>query len=134
MEQKWHHIKEVNVRRSDPFLCKLNFNVCFFAQTDQQVISYDLPELDKGMEIISAAIDPNQYQIVCGTDQPHTSLFDFENETPIKSYHSLSSDVTTVRFLGNGKPNILLGTYGGTIVNWDSHANRGKLCSQITLN
>ena len=90
------------------------------------VVSYDLPEMDPSCQINVASLDPNRYAVACGSDMPHASLFDFQNPTPSKSFSSLSSEVTAVRFLGAGKPNILLGTYGGTIVNWDSHANRGK--------
>ena len=46
----------------------------------------------------------------------------------------MSSEVTAVRFLGSGKDNALLGTYGGTIVNWDTAANRSvsKLTGHLT--
>lgn len=73
-----------------------------------------------------AAICPNNYSVVCGTDTPTASVFNFQGEEPTKSFFNLTTEVTTMRIHGRSSHYALLGTYGGTIVNWDMNENKGK--------
>jgi len=93
------------------------------AQTEQKayqdVISYGLPDMHPSCQINVAAICPDTYRVVCGTDTPAASVFNFQSSEPTKSFSNVSTEITALRIHGRSSHYSLLGTYGGTIVNWD---------------
>ena len=69
---------------------------------------------------------PDTYRVVCGTDTPSASVFNFQNSEPTKSFFNVSTEITALKIHGRSSHYALLGTYGGTIVNWDNAENKRK--------
>ena len=85
-----------------------------------------MPDLHPSSQINVASLCPNTFRVICGTDTPSACTFDFQNSEPVKSFFNLTTEVTTTRIHGRSSHFALLGTYGGTIVNWDIAENKGK--------
>ena len=77
-------------------------------------------------QINVAILCPDNFRVACGTDVPSASLFDFESNVPTKNFFGVNTEITTMKFHQRGSSHVLLGTYGGTIINWDANENRGK--------
>ena len=77
---------------------------------------------------------PDYFKVSSGTDQPSTQLFDFENPEPVQNFCNYNTEVTAMRIYGNQSRNVLVGTHGGSISNWDSAANKtvSKLNGHLT--
>ena len=94
-----------------------------------------MPELNAANQINVSALCPDNFKIICGTDTPSATLFDdFETGYPVKNFYGLNTEVTAIKFHGQGSSSALLGTYGGTIVNLDFAQNKGvcKLSGHLT--
>ena len=70
-----------------------------------------------------ATLDPERYHIYSGSDIPSMTMFDFENPEPLAKFFSLKSAVTTLETHPLDQK-CYIGTNGGTIVQWDTHANK----------
>ena len=79
-----------------------------------------------GSQINVATVCPDSYRVACGTDAPSASSFNFESEDPVKNFFGVNSEITAMMLHGRSSNYALLGTYGGTIVNWDLVENKGK--------
>ena len=77
-------------------------------------------------QINVATLCPDTYRVVCGTDTPSASVFNFQNSEPTKSFFNVSTEITALKIHGRSSHYALLGTYGGTIVNWDNAENKRK--------
>ena len=86
-----------------------------------------MPEMHPTCQINVARLCPDSYKVVCGTDTPSASLFDFQEPVPSKNFFGLNTEVTALKMHGTRSNYALLGTYGGTIINWDLSENKGKL-------
>jgi WD40 repeat protein len=78
-----------------------------------------MPDLHPSSQINVATLCPDNYRIACGTDTPSASLFNFETGVPTNNFYGVNTEITALRFHGRSSQGVLLGTYGGTIVNWD---------------
>ena len=85
-----------------------------------------MPELHPQSQINVARVCPDNYRVACGTDAPSASLFDFEGSNPTTNFFGINTEISVLKFHQRQSSCALLGTYGGTIVNWDLAANKGK--------
>lgn len=90
------------------------------------MIQYGLPDMHPSNQINVARLCPDNFRVVCGTDTPSASLYDFENNVPTKSFFGTNTEITALKIHQRHSANVLLGTYGGTIVNWDLIENKSK--------
>ena len=85
-----------------------------------------MPDMHPSSKINVATVCPDNYRVACGTDTPSASLFDFESSDPTKNFFGVNTEITALKFHQRQSSCALLGTYGGTIVNWDLAENKGK--------
>jgi len=75
--------------------------------------------------LLAATIDPENYKLACGVDLPASFTFGFQDVQVVKTLSTMNTPPTALKF-ASGK-DLLVGTYGGTILNWDMQQNKGKV-------